>query len=93
MGVRSSSKKSNHAEDEWIFGSAERQMLKKIGLKIGRNLFAKSQSVEWLAIQVGIARSTLREIMAGRSNARILTLNAIAKGLGFKNLVEFLRDC
>lgn len=65
-------------------------LLKKIGLKIIKDLHQKNQSVDALALQVGMARSTLREIIAGRSNPRLLTLESIAQGLGYKDLGEFL---
>ena len=43
---------------------------KRIGLKIVRDLHQRNQSVDRLALDVGMARSTLREIIAGRSVAR-----------------------
>jgi ribosome-binding protein aMBF1 (putative translation factor) len=66
------------------------RMLRRIGLSIARSLNEQGRSVEQLAAELCIARSTLREIIAGRSNARILTLNSIARGLGYANLVDFL---
>lgn len=62
---------------------------KRIGLKIVRDLHQRNQSVDRLALDVGMARSTLREIIAGRSNPRILTLESIAQGLGYPDLAEF----
>ncbi|MBI3555633.1 MAG: hypothetical protein HY074_05165, partial [Deltaproteobacteria bacterium] len=41
--------------------------------------------------EADIARSTLREIIAGRSNLRVLTFKNIAEGLGYKSIEEFLR--
>ncbi len=67
------------------------QLLKKIGLRINRDLFDQKKSVEWLAFESDIARSTLREIIAGRSNLRMLTFKSIAEGLGYKSVEEFLR--
>ena len=80
------------APSERVFALTEEdtRMLKRIGLSIARNLNEQGRSVEDLALQLSIARSTLREIIAGRSNARILTLNSIARGLGYNNLVAFL---
>ena len=62
---------------------------KRIGLKIVRDLHQRNQSVDRLALDVGMARSTLREIIAGRSNPRVLTLESIAQGLGYPGLAEF----
>lgn len=75
----------------FVLTDDEQRFLKKIGLRISKTLFEQGRPVERLAFELGIARSTLREIIAGRSNTRILTLNAIAKGLGFANILEFLR--
>lgn len=70
----------------------DQRFLKKVGLKIHKQLFEQGRSVERLALELGIARSTLREIIAGRSNLRILTLCSISSGLGYGTLVEFLSD-
>lgn len=64
-------------------------LLKRVGLKIIQDLNQRNQSVDALALQVGMARSTLREIIAGRSNLRLLTLESIATGLGYRDLSEF----
>lgn len=74
------------------FGEAERRVLKKIGLKIHKDLFQQNRPIEQLAFDTGVARSSIREIIAGRSNPRILTLSAIASGLGYRSLSEFLHD-
>ena len=63
--------------------------LKLVGLKITRDLHERNQSVDALALEIGMARSTLREIIAGRSNPRLLSLEAIAHGLGYRSLAEF----
>lgn len=67
-------------------------LLRKIGLRINRELFEQKKSVEWLAFEADIARSTLREIIAGRSNLRVLTFKNIAEGLGYKSIEEFLKS-
>jgi transcriptional regulator with XRE-family HTH domain len=64
-------------------------LLKRVGLKIIKDLHQKNQSVDALALEIGMARSTLREIIAGRSNPRLLTLESIAHGLGYRDLGEF----
>lgn len=74
------------------FKRFDRNMLKNIGQKIDKQLSSQDKTTEWLGNRAKVARSTLREIVGGRSNPRILTLNAIAQALGYRNLVEFLRD-
>ncbi|MBU6374702.1 MAG: helix-turn-helix domain-containing protein [Bdellovibrionales bacterium] len=66
--------------------------LKRVGLKISRDLHERDKSVDALALEIGMARSTLREIIAGRSNPRLLSLDAIAQGLGYRKLSDFLSD-
>jgi transcriptional regulator with XRE-family HTH domain len=93
LKVKNATKKTSkrrQPQREFVFSTLEQTMLKRIGRKIHKDLFEQKRAVEALAIELGIARSTLREIIAGRSNARILTLNQIAEGLGYKGLVEFL---
>ncbi|HUP57716.1 MAG TPA: hypothetical protein VM598_09710 [Bdellovibrionota bacterium] len=70
----------------------EQQILKQIGLKIHRELFRQEKTTESLSTEIGLARSTIREVIAGRSNVRVLNLRAIVLGLGFANLREFLAD-
>ena len=74
------------------FSTSEQRLLKQVGLKINKDLFQKGQSVEGLSFAIGVARSSIREIIAGRSNPRLLTLKAISLGLGYENLEEFLKS-
>lgn len=84
-------KLKNHDEDS-ASEELNRQILKKLGLKINKQLFLQKRSADWLSLKTGVARSTVREIIAGRSNPRILTLNALALGLGFRDIVHFLQS-
>ena len=68
----------------------ERLFLRKLGRAIYVELYRQERNVDWLSLRTGIARSTLHEIIAGRSNPRILTLRLIAMGLGYENLPVFL---
>jgi hypothetical protein len=70
----------------------EHQILKQIGLKIHRELFRQERTTEALSTEIGLARSTIREVIAGRSNVRFLNLRAIVHGLGFANVRDFLAD-
>jgi hypothetical protein len=70
----------------------EQQLLKQIGLKIHRELYRRGGTTESLSLEVNVARSTIREVIAGRSNVRILTLKAIVQGLGFSSVKQFLAD-
>ncbi len=84
------SSKGKQTKRAFVFSTAEKKLLKRMGLLINKTLTDQDKSVEWLAFKVGLARSTIREILAGRSNPRVLTLNSIAKGLGFRSLQDFL---
>ena len=70
----------------------ETLLLRHIGLKIHAYLFENELSAESLAFKSGIARSTIREIIAGRTNPRLLTLRAIAKAMDYSSIGEFLRS-
>ncbi len=83
----SSKKTSNSAQKH---NRSEEILLHKIGLRINKILFESGHPVEWLSFKSGVARSSIREIIAGRSNSRILTLNTLAKSLGFKDVIDFL---
>jgi hypothetical protein len=65
-------------------------LLRRIGLQIHKDLFKDRKPVEWLSFKSGVARSSIREIIAGRSNPRILTLEALSTALGYQDVVEFL---
>ncbi len=91
-GSSSRDGRTNNKRLQQLSAQAEERFLKKIGLKIHKNLFDQDKPVEWLAFRAGVARSSIREIMAGRSNPRILTLSAIAEALGYRGLVDFLQD-
>jgi transcriptional regulator with XRE-family HTH domain len=73
----------------------EKHFLKLLGLKISEDLAKKFETprpIEWLSWETGIARSALREVMAGRSNPKILTLRSISKAFGYKSVVDFLKE-
>ncbi len=71
---------------------ADQHLLKQIGLKIHRELFRQKRTTEALSLEIGLARSTIREVIAGRSNVRFLNLRAIVRGLGYSSVREFLAD-
>jgi hypothetical protein len=75
-----------------LLSGAERRLLKCVGLKIHKELQRHGKPVEWLAFSVGLARSSIREIIAGRSNPKVITLHQIALGLGYRSLSEFLAE-
>lgn len=70
--------------------STQQAMLRRLGLRIQKELFEQKKTVEWLAEKSGVARSTLHEIIAGRSNPRIGTLHAIALALGYGDIQSFI---
>lgn len=70
--------------------SEGRRLLKSIGLRIQNDLYKQERSVEGLSLDCGIARSTLREIIAGRSNPRLMTLHSVALSLGYSGVADFL---
>lgn len=87
---RKSSLNKRSKSREFVFTVTEGKFLKRIGLQIQNELHKKNKTLEWLAVNVGISRSALQEIVAGRSNLRILTLASITVGLGYKDVRDFL---
>jgi hypothetical protein len=85
--------KRKEPQREYVFTSGEQQTLKRMGLHIHKMLFEQGKSVEWLGFKIGVARSALNEIIAGRSNPKFLTLRAIVlEGLGYKSLNQFFSE-
>jgi hypothetical protein len=91
-------KKNNHSRKNGIKAKSsqisknDQILLKRIGLLVHQKLFEFDKPVEWLSFKSGFARSSIREIIAGRSNTRILTLNSLAKSLGYQNVIELLEE-
>ena len=80
---------------EYEYSFKEKRILKKIGLKIAydlENRLNEKRPVEWLSWEANVARSALREIMAGRSNPKFLTLLAVSEAFKYKSLQDFLDE-
>lgn len=91
---KKSKKTKKGAKREYVKSDAEKRFLKKIGLQIAydlENRFDEPRPVEWLSWETEIARSALREIIAGRSNPKTLTLFAISNAFGYKSMTDFLK--
>lgn len=84
--------KAQRAHESRVFRlrSDEQKVLKKLGRQVLLELAKRNKTVESFAKELGVARSTLREIIAGRSNARFTTLRDIARGFGYKSVTQFL---
>src|SRR5438046_299046 len=70
---------------------AELNLLKRIGEKIYRDLSKLGKSVEWLGFESETSRATVRRIFDGKHNIGLVTLDRIAKALGYKDVVEFFK--
>ncbi len=79
-------------EEGFVLATSERALLKKLGARITEKLQEKGKSSDWLAAEASVARSTLREILSGRSNPRILTVHSLSKALGYGHVCELLKD-
>lgn len=69
----------------------EVKLVRNIGRKIHQELYRRSKPVEWLAFEAETARSTVRRIFDGDGNIGVLTLDRVARALGYKDVVDFLR--
>ena len=77
---------------EFVLSNKERLLLKRIGLRISKELSRQDKNPDWLAFHTGLARSAVQQIIAGRSNVKALSLNTIAVALNYKDFVHLLRD-
>ena len=66
----------------------DRRLLKNIAKRVSAYIEQDNQTR--VAEAAGIARSTLREIAAGKSNVRIGSLSRIARAMGYGSLWAFL---
>ena len=71
---------------------AELQLLKKIGRKINNDLYKMNKTVEWLAFESETARSTIRRLFEGNGNIGIVTYDRVARALGHKDIISFLKE-
>lgn len=70
----------------------ELKLLRVIGRKIHKDLHDKGKPVEWLAFEAETARSTIRRMFDGDGNIGIVTLDRVAKALGYKDVIDFFHQ-
>ena len=71
---------------------SEQRLLKKIGRKVHKDLYDENKPIERLAWESDVSRSTVQRIFDANGNVGVLTLDRIAKGLGYKSIIEFLNN-
>lgn len=69
----------------------EEKFLKRIGRKVHKDLYDLEKPIEWLAWEAEIARSTVQRVFEAKHNVGIVTLDRIAKALGYADVIEFLK--
>ena len=65
--------------------SEELKFLRRVGRSIHKRLHEKNRPVEWLAWESETSRATIRRIFDADRNVGILTLDRVARALGYKN--------
>lgn len=71
----------------------ELRFLRKIGQHIHKCLHDLDKPVEWLAFESETSRATVRRIFDADRNIGILTLDRVARALGYKDgLIDLLND-
>lgn len=80
-----SKQKSNPRTDEEI------KLLKSIGSRIHKELYQLGKTVEWLAFESETSRATIRRIFDADRNIGVVTLDRVAKALGYEDIIEFLK--
>lgn len=69
-----------------------RKLLKTLGKTLRTEIERQGKSPDDVAYQTGIARSTMRSLLDGRSDPRFLTLERIVHDLGYPGLGAFLEQ-
>jgi hypothetical protein len=70
----------------------EIKLVQTIGKKIHQDLFKKNKPVEWLAFEAETARSTIRRMFDGDGNIGVVTLDRVARALGYKDVIDFFKS-
>lgn len=71
---------------------AEFRLLKRIGQRIHKLLNDLDKPVEWLAWESETSRATVRRIFDADRNIGVLTLDRVARALGYKDGVVGLMN-
>lgn len=77
---------------EPALSDSELRILKRIADRVRRDLARKDKSVERLAFESETSRATVRRILEANRNTGIATLDRVAKALGYRDVLEFLRE-
>jgi hypothetical protein len=86
MKVRDKTPSRPRSDDELRF-------LKKIGQRIHKRLYDLDKPVEWLAFESETSRATIRRIFDAKWNVGVLTLDRVARALGYRQgVAELLND-
>lgn len=80
-------KKSNNE-----FNKVELKLLNLVATKVRKDLHDKDRSIEWLAWESDVSRSTVQRVLDANRNIGIITLNRISKGLGYKDVLDLLSE-
>lgn len=83
---KTKSKRKSNAE----LSQAEKKLLTQIASKIRKDLYNLDKPLEWLAWESEVSRSTVQRVLDANRNIGIVTLDKIAKGLGYKSAIELL---
>jgi hypothetical protein len=82
--------KKKQAARKFVLSATEKTLLLKVGSRIKADLETTKTPVEKFSTDQKLARSTLRQIIAGKSNVRLATLDQVARGLGYSKGVTAL---
>ncbi len=80
--------KSNRATSK-VRDTEERRLLKRIADQIRKDLYRNGKTVEWLAFESETSRATVRRVFDADRNVGILTLDRVAKALGYRGIADF----
>ena len=69
----------------------ELKLLKAIARKIHSDLYNLGKPVEWLAFESETSRATVRRIFDADRNIGLITLDRVARAVGYADIIDFFR--
>lgn len=66
--------------------------MKRIGRRIHKDAYEQDFAQDRLAVEAEVSRHTLERIFKGEDNIGIITLHRVSKALGYKGIIDFIKN-
>ena len=70
----------------------ELKLMKRIGRRIHKDAYEQNFAQDRLAVEAEVSRHTLERIFKGEDNIGIITLHRVSKALGYKGIIDFIKN-